>query len=260
MAEGQSVDENFTLWMTLAVLAMITLSVLVIVIFRVGFSKVMQTRKKMMESEIAHRQKLLVNSIQIQERERKRIAGDLHDELTSRLNILKISLYELKKSLPELYSKAGAMLDEAIHISRDISHDLYPPLLIQVGLMACLEEQLAGIQNKIETEVFFSGDPESLSADQKLQLFRIYQELVQNTLKHAEASKLSIILRVGAHSISSSVVDNGKGLNPDENTGGLGLNNIKSRVQMLGGVHKLKSQKGFGVNHILFIPFKYENH
>jgi signal transduction histidine kinase len=259
MADGQPFDENFTLWMTLAVLAMIILSVLVIIIFRVAFSRVMEERKKMLESEINHRQELLVNSIQIQERERKRISEDLHDELTSKLNVLKINLYELKQKHPELYNKTGPILDDVINISRDISHDLYPPLLVKVGLIACLEELLAGIQNKVETDVFYTGNPESLSSDQKLQLMRIYQELIQNMLKHSKASKLSICLRVSDHSISSSIVDNGQGFDSSQKNVGLGLNSIKSRVQILGGSHKLKSQNGHGVRHTFFIPIQHEN-
>jgi len=251
MAEGQPPDQNFTLWITIAVLAMTVLAVLVIVVFRLAMKRVMLEREKMRQAELAHQQNLLLNSINTQERERQRIAADIHDELAARLSVLKLSLYQMKTVLPELSGKTNHMLDEAIAISRNISHDLYPPLLAELGLAETLRGFLEPLESQLEVDIFINGESDNLSPEQALHLFRITQELTQNTLKYAEADKLSLMLRITDQQIALKLSDNGKGFDVKQARGGLGLSNIESRVQVLGGYYKMKSTLGKGSTTII---------
>ncbi len=252
MAEGQPAYEDFTLWVTTAVLAMTALALSVIIIFRLALHRVHQEKEKRRQAELQHQQKLLYNSIHTQERERERIAGDLHDELSSRLHVLKLSLYNTKSS-PDENNK---LLDEAIGLSRRIAHDLYPPLLKELGLIEALQDFLQPLEQKLSITFFAIGNTENLTAKQTLHLFRISQELVQNAIKHAEPSKLSLSLKVAGTYIALQVYDNGKGFSPSQVKTGLGLNNVEARVQLLGGIYKIKTVLGKGTRVIVLITKK----
>ncbi len=242
--------------MTIAVLAMTALAIAVIIVFRLAMKRVMEEREKMRQAELKHQQKLLHNSISTQERERQRIAADLHDELSSQLNVLKLSLYEMKPQLPELFAKTGQLLDGAIDISRYIAHDLYPPLLAQLGLTETLQDFLQPLEQQLEIDFYPNGNAKNIQPEQALHMFRISQELVQNALKYAEASRLSFILRITDNWIALRINDNGKGFDKTKIKGGLGLANVESRVQILGGKYKIKTAPGKGTGVILLVDKK----
>tara|TARA_B100001245_G_C22892543_1_gene430119 strand:+ start:3201 stop:3929 length:729 start_codon:yes stop_codon:yes gene_type:complete len=240
--------------MTVAVLAMTTLAVLVIVIFRLAIRRVMQERERMRQAELTHQQKLLYNSINIQERERQRIAANLHDELSSRLTILKLNLHQLKQGDTEVTGQMVPLLDETLRLSRNISHDLYPPLLAELGLVETIKDYLLPLKGKVETEFHTNQNGEPPQGEISLQLFRIIQELIQNVLKHAQASVISVQLRITTTYTSLLVKDNGCGFKLSNTKGGLGLGNIESRVQLLNGLYRIKSSLGKGTSTLILIP------
>ncbi|MGB0175556.1 MAG: sensor histidine kinase, partial [Owenweeksia sp.] len=234
--------------------AMTALAILVIVIFRLAIRRVMQERERMRRAELLHQQKLLYNSINTQERERQRIAADLHDELSSRLSILKLNLYQWMDGTSKIPEPISSMLDETIRLSRNIAHDLYPPLLAELGLAETLKDYLIPLQGKIETDIYINQNGEAPSGDICLQLFRISQEVIQNMLKHAEASVLHIHLKIRSACTVLLLKDNGKGFDLTNARGGLGLGNIESRIQLLNGVYRIKSSPGKGTSTLILIP------
>lgn len=242
--------------MAIAILAMTGLAVAIIVISRIAMRRILSEKEKLRLAEMHHQQELLANSINVQERVRKRIAGDMHDELSSRLNILKLSLYKQhqKNPDPELRS-AGEQLDEAITIARDMSHEMYPPLLSEFGLEESIRDYLQPLEAECEVDfrLLNHRTNDRLDKDIELNLFRIIQELTQNSIKHADSRHINILLRLSEKCIALSYRDSGKGFSPEENRKGLGLKNIESRVQVIKGHHKWKSSIGKGCSFIVLI-------
>ena len=180
------------------------------------------------------------------------------------LSVVKLNVGRLEKKSMEAETRNLAVetknyLDEVITQVRRISRALLPSSLEKLGLFNALQE-LGNWVNKSESvliECHKIGDQIRFDSGKELALFRIIQELLNNSLKHAEASKISIILRFSDNSLWVTYHDNGKGFNPDEkiNTG-LGLKNLESRTHFLNAKFKLKSNTGKGTSFIICLNTK----
>lgn len=188
-----------------------------------------------------HQQDLLRTSITVQEKERQRIAGDLHDELGARLSMTLMQVKQAQESqatnseevLPQLQSQ----LEEALTATKRISYELMPPQLVNLGLYKALlvlieEARQAG---PLQIKLTKAGDPNLLPWSVQLGLYRMISELLNNTLKHAEASKVTIELRQEEGTIHCHYQDNGKGLSKTLSNPGLGLQSLEGRASSLNG-------------------------
>ena len=254
MGPGQQSGQELTLWIVVAVLAMVGLAVLVILVSRMATNRILQEQEKLRQAESKHQRELLQSNIQVQERERKRLAAELHDELSSMLNILKLQLYSARKALPDADATLQ-LVDDSIEVSRNVSHDLYPPLLADLGLLEALSDFLQPLQQQLRIDIAVSG-PNRIEppVDASLQLFRIVQELTSNAIKHAQCSTLLIRVRLERGYTALLVRDDGQGFDPQRAYGGLGMQNIESRVQVLNGRHRMRSAPGRGTSTIVIIP------
>ncbi len=202
-----------------------------------------------------HHYHLLRSSIEVQEAERKRIAHDLHDEIgvlltTSRLYFNQLSL-EQTEAEKQVSDKMNSLFDEMMINIRRISHDLRPVVLENLGLVEAVEslrEKLleAGMDFTFEHQVSFRMTKES-----ELVLYRILQELIGNTLKHAQASQIFISMKEQGKQFYLTYKDDGKGLAQGSYKGGLGMKSIESRLNLLDSkMQMLETQKGV---HFLMI-------
>ena len=237
----------------------ILIMVLFIVVFVVSYQKrVVGQRDEMKGMEIKHQQHLLEASVESQERERQRIASDLHDGLGSllsaiRLRVLRGSTEDPKKQAEE----TAALISQGIDTVRRISHGLLPATLKTLGLRAALAEltDLMTFGGSIEMTFKEKGEPVRMESARELALFRVVQELVNNTIKHAEASEIN--LRVDWQSDRMQLVfkDNGKGFDVTAASGGLGLMNIETRTNILSGDLKVESAPGEGSTFSIEVPY-----
>ncbi len=221
---------------------------------------------KMKEAWCASQTKLrwMANQLlTIQENERKRIATDLHDGLGQSLNMIKFALTETEKllaagavseasaSLQRLKQNVHGVLDEA----RQISMDLRPPMLDDIGLLATLswfcrelETTCPAIKVEKDINVLESHVPDQL----KITIFRIAQEASSNIVKYAKANRIRITLRKADDVLHFTIEDNGVGFDPEGvaiRTGsdrGLGLLSMKERAGLSGGSYSMKSVQGEG--------------
>jgi len=231
-------------------------------------------RKKIVEKELEKatiklngQKKVLQATIETQERERKRIAQDLHDAISAKLNVVSLHVNMLldgslnSNEQQEALSKVLGVTTVVLDSSRQIAHNLLPPILEKFGLVAALEElfdqfgatKKLTVQHKINYLV-------SLTKNQELHLFRIVQELLNNSIRHGKASKVSFSLEEVKGHITMLYTDNGKGFLVKQALleSGLGLKNIKSRVAILNGNLDVKSQLGKGV--IFTITLKHNSY
>lgn len=216
------------------------------------------SRKKIVEKDrekynivLSHQQKILQNTIRVQEEERLRIAQDLHDAISSKLNVVSLTTHMLiddKNTLPEQKESLNHILKittNTIESSRKIAHDLMPPVLDKFGLKVAIEELFEEFtkskQIQIESKI---ENLNQLTKDQELHVFRIVQELINNSIRHGKATILNISLNNTSHGFVLNYKDNGIGFNPNEvkKKPGIGMQNINSRVEILEGALELSSK------------------
>jgi two-component system NarL family sensor kinase len=236
---------------------------------------IQRTRIAKKNEEIAQQKiKNLINEQEIktidammegQEEERKRIAVDLHDRLGSMLSTVKLLFSALDSKIDraldenkQQYTKANQLLDEACAEVRRISHNLSTGMVSNFGLRAALEELSDSIDNSglITCKLNVYGLEERLNTKLEIAIYRMTQEIINNILKHAKATKISIQLNKTDESISISIEDNGIGFNVEEKkkSGGLGLASIEARAIKEGGTYHIDSNIGKGTISIIELP------
>lgn len=241
--------------------AMVLLAAAIIFFFVTYQKRLLKKELEINRVKAEQQEELVRNIVSAQEKERKRIARDLHDEVGAMLSVVKLNVSRIEKITEQGNSKVLAnetktYLDDVITQVRGISRALLPPSLEKLGLHFALEE-LANWINKsgqIKVECWKSGEQVRFSDKKELAIFRVVQELINNTIKHAEATAISINTRFNNGKLAVLVTDNGKGFNVEEKMNlGLGLKNLESRTQMLDARFKLKSEPGKGTSAIICI-------
>ena len=204
-----------------------------------------------------------------QERERKRISMELHDELGQSLAVLKLQIRAIERRLGEDQQDLKAecrelllYLDGVIDDVRRLSRDLSPAILEDLGLLSALKYLIDGVSKHYT--VSHSFEVEALDhlfpADAQIIIYRIFQECLTNISKHASATEVSIAVKEHDGLISLMLEDNGVGFDPAQvlarrATGrGLGLAALDERARMLGGTLEIRSQPGAGTRVTCVIP------
>ncbi|RZJ75492.1 MAG: tetratricopeptide repeat protein [Flavobacterium sp.] len=196
--------------------------------------------------------------------ERNRIAGELHDGLGQLFSAVKLNLSGISEQLSfkdphseEVFYKTMDMVDESCREVRVISHQMAPNVLLKSGLGAAVRDFISKIDArrlKINLETF--GLQERLGQNVEAVLYRVIQEAVNNVIKHSGATSLDIQLSKDEDSINAMIEDNGKGFDTSElsQATGIGLKNIKSRVDFLQGNVDFSSKPGQGTLIAIHIP------
>ncbi|MCG8328195.1 MAG: hypothetical protein MI974_10945 [Chitinophagales bacterium] len=227
----------------IAILGTGILSFMLIVIWQVKkyVTTVQQETAKRHILEVQHQQQLAAATIESMEAERKRIAADIHDGLIGSLRFMM-----LNNDDPEF----TASLQNTITTARNISHDLMPPLIDRLPLEELLTLFLAPLKQTHAVEVNITNDSTTIATNKKLHLYRIVQELVNNTIVHAQASSIGIHIRNSTKRFALIYTDNGCGLS-DQGQEGLGMKNIAMRCTIIEAQHKFKSHSPHGLKMIL---------
>jgi PAS domain S-box-containing protein len=204
-----------------------------------------------------------------EERERRRLAVELHDQITQQLILFKINLgslpkeqlpSELTKSLDEIYQH----LDHIIGDTRTLTFDLSSPTLYELGLEAAIREWLyeeVELKQKIHTKFEDGEQPKPLDDDVRALLYRAVRELLVNVVKHAQARSVKVTIGRDNDKVRIEVVDDGIGFVPSPQlniTGGFGLFSIRERLNYLGGSIEIESKPGQGTHITLIAPIKRE--
>jgi len=199
-----------------------------------------------------------------QDKERKRIAQDLHDRLGSMLSTVKHHFSAMETKITELqdqnkvqYNTAISLLDDAVREVRHISHDMLSGTLVKFGLSAALQDLKNSIEvpGKLTVELNLFGLDHRLDNEVEIAVYRIIQELVGNSLKHAHASEMTIQLTLSDDNLNVMVEDNGRGFDTKNITSdGIGLQNIYERIKRLNGTYHLDTAIGRGTTFVIDIP------
>lgn len=222
--------------------------------------EIQRTEKILKEKEIE-----TINAmVSGQEKERQRLAGELHDNLGSTLATVRMQVENLERNLDKvdnpkaLLTKTHRLINEAYEKVRTISHERNAGVLAKDGLLPAIQRLANTISSEdglsIEVEDF--GLEQRLSNDLEITIFRIVQELVTNIVKHAKATEATISLTQHEGELNILVEDNGKGFKVGtlQNKNGMGLGSIERRVEHLEGSMSVDSTLGKGTHIIIDIP------
>lgn len=197
-----------------------------------------------------------------QEKERERIATDLHDSLGGLLSAIKLQFDHVKTKLNgyvnlDQYHKATNLLDTAVEEVRNISRNLQPGALKDLGLVSAINDLVSRFEGESYPEIFFQyyNIDEKLDEMTSLSIYRIVQELINNTIKHAHAKEILIQITKEAKEIVIEYEDDGNGIDLSKvKRKGMGLENINSRVNYLKGSISVNSKFNEGVSYLIRIP------
>jgi signal transduction histidine kinase len=234
----------------------LTFSVLITIIIVYFFVSIIRYHRRYMKLQ---RDKILTE-ITIQENERKRIANDLHDSLGPLLAAVKLNINSIQVTPADraVMERAGRSLDEIISSMRQISYDLLPNTLELKGLTEAVRDFIGhvGYRNPLNIQLYVVKDIR-VPKEKEIHVFRMIQEIIHNAIKHAKAKNLQLGLSIEDNALLVLAKDDGKGFDVEETrkkAGGLGLNSLESRCEILGGILSLESKPGFGTNYFLKIP------
>ncbi|HSO88939.1 MAG TPA: response regulator [Draconibacterium sp.] len=212
--------------------------------------------------------KLNVEITQVEERERHRIAENLHDSLGQTLSLayLKLSAIDNQNFQPDTRKKIEEifnLLNKAINESRELTYDLSPPILYELGLLSTFKwrlEQFEHLHN-IQTQLIDGNVNLNLKNEIAIFIYRIVNELLQNILKHARATEIILEIAQKNNKYIISVHDNGVGFDTEKqrsgkNPDGFGLLSIKERLESFKGHFYIKSKPGVGTKAMIEIPVK----
>ena len=185
-----------------------------------------------------------------EEKERSRIAKELHDGLGGVLAAAKMHLSKMKGSNDEASQKAMDLLDTASKESRRISHNLLPETLMKKGLDAALQDFINSINESglLKAEYQSIHLKDNLPQPLQLSVYRIIQELINNIIKHSEATQALVQIQQEPSKLTVTVEDNGKGFAHESTSKGIGLQNIESRLSLLKGKLEIDSEEKTGTS------------
>jgi signal transduction histidine kinase len=252
-------ENNFMILMVIGILIMLAFAMAFVLFANFSQKKILKEQMRVQKLDYKHQEELLHATILTQEKERNRIARDLHDEIGSKLNVIFLNVCRLKK-----YGKAneeiGAITNEVetvvhttINSIRYISHELLPPTLEEFGLIETIRELQHSYNLIGDVHIEFTAEEENRIDDSliDLNLFRVLQELVNNSIRHGKATEIDIELRIKKSMITFSYQDNGIGFNSTDKAfkKGLGMKNIESRLRIINATYEVNSalKKGMHV-------------
>jgi signal transduction histidine kinase len=211
---------------------------------------------------------LTAQLLSAQETERRRLALELHDDLGQALMVLKMQLQAIQKKASPDYARSGENLapsinyiDGIIEGVRRLSRNLRPPVLEELGLTEALKYLFRELSSQnIQVTLDLDDIKGFFSEDAQLIIFRIFQESFSNIAKHAQATRVSVIIKKQEGSVVFQVEDNGRGfdhqkaINGNFTERGLGLTAMHERARMLGGSFNIWSQEGRGTKITIIVP------
>lgn len=231
-------------------------------------NKLLRQRQEFQQAQIEHQKELLRATIEMQEAERKRIGQDLHDDVGSTISGLRLLIEMFKPtgkdddSFKEFTRSSKIIIDKIVKDVRNISHNLSPTTLRYYGLSAAVAEHCTMISQSGKLNVDFRNEAEqelsTLPINTATALYRVLEELLNNTIKHSGASAAVITVKRRDNILLLDYADNGKGLtvSPEIFKKGMGMQNIESRLLNINASYNIPlfDNQGFNIEISYPIP------
>ncbi len=231
---------------------MLISSAVVYIVSRKLFQRQKRLQNDLTEERLRYKNQLAIEVFNAQEGERKKMGEELHDNVNQLLGVVKLYLDHAlvnPAAKDEMLKKSSSYVMEVINEIRSLSRALISPTIKDIGLIASLRELIESILQikDIEINLLIGGfDENKLSEMKKLMVYRILQEQLNNMLKHSRAEHVQIELKQCGDVVYINVEDDGVGFNTSECKIGLGLKNIRNRLELISGEMNLISAPGEG--------------
>ncbi len=241
---------NYT-YVAIAALLVALLLVVILIIQRSNKRKLHERKLETIQQQ--KELHLLQALMQGEERERSRIAKDLHDGVAGMLAATKMHFSSISDAddlvSTEGYQQGMKLLNEATTEIRKTSHNLMPEVLLQHGLEEALRRYCNSVNNSKSMQIVYDswGDIQRYPDGFELSVYRIVQELINNIIKHSKATQANVQVSAQHHLLSVSIEDNGIGFIGEDAKDGMGLRSLKSRVQALNGKIDIQTSEQSGV-------------
>jgi two-component system, NarL family, sensor kinase len=263
---AQAETAQIYLIIAVAVVAMLLMAGSIILFVLYYQKRMVQEQFKRQQMELDYQKKMMEAALESQENERRRVAGDLHDSIGAMLSTIRVSLLTFArrhKDESESIDESKKMLDDTIDSVRRISRDLMPSTLEKFGLAQAVKEMCERFQatSTLPIRYMEEGEVNGFSKKHELMVFRIVQELLNNALKHSQATLINVSL-LSKENLIVIVEDNGVGFNQQEQKAdrtsgkGLGLFNIENRARLVNAEIDFTSTVGKGSKIVLTIPYE----
>ncbi len=214
----------------------------------------------MLERLEAERRRSSSAALEAQERERARIARDLHDEVNQSLTGLLLRLEALRaKAPPEVVAdltETKTLANRAMAELLSLSRQLRPTALDDLGLEAALAGLVGDVTKRADVDATFhsAGEVGDLSTDVQLVVYRVAQEAISNAVQHAASKSVKATLERDGDRVELSVADDGQGFTFDQAAQGLGIGGMRERALLVGGSLRVESRPGLGTTVRLGVP------
>lgn len=259
-------DNQLSYFIIVGICFILLLVASLVIFFNFSQKKILKEKELNHQQKMGFQKEMLESTINTQENERSRIARELHDDISSKLNVINMNMNILNMKLKEpdnkkLLTDITSSLNHSIERSRKISHELMPPILEKFGLQEAITDltQQINFSGEIKMSISRKENFKTFQGQDKLHIFRIIQELCNNTLKHAGAKHIAISTKVEGNELEITYQDDGKGIPSGTISKGIGTMNIESRLQILNASwNHIPSQKG--VMFKLKIPYAKQTH
>lgn len=223
-----------------------------------------EMQQSIVEIKQRFQNEIMQAQLEMQEETFKNISQEIHDNIGQTLSLIKINLSMVDNKIPESerekISDSKELLSKAIHELRDLTKNMNTDFIKQLGLTKAIEQQVEFIRKtgKYIIDYSVTGSIEAYELQKELLIFRIIQELINNTIKHAHADHIDIGIQYENKKMTLIYSDNGKGFDMDEvskeKLKGIGLSNIINRTELIGGVVVIKSNPKEGTKITLIVP------
>jgi two-component system, NarL family, sensor kinase len=227
-------------------------------------------QKARFQKEIMKQQEFATRAIlAAEEKERQRIARDLHDGVGQMMSVAKMNLSAFESDMNFInqdqqhsFEKIINLVDESCKEVRSVSHNMMPNALLKNNLAIAIKDFVDKIEKRsLKVRVYTEGLDARMDSNLEIVLYRVIQECVNNVIKHAEASRLDISVLKDNEGISATIEDNGKGfdIGDKDRFEGIGLKNIITRIEYLKGIVDFDSSPGRGTVVALNVPLEQAN-
>jgi len=250
------------------VLALVLVGFIVIILFLYQ-RKQHRQEKQLAEIKIQYEQELLRSQLEMQESTFKFVAQELHDNIGQVLSVIKLSLsiLPLTKENPafESVQNCREMLNKVIFDVSNITKSMHTDRISDIGIDEAIRFELDTLRKtglvKIDFEV--SGTPHFINNQKAIFLFRMFQEMINNIFKHAQASHINVaVIYTTDYKFVLKVEDNGIGFSPEKkqtqtnSSSGIGLRNMINRAKLINGTISIKSEAGSGTSITVEVPLE----
>jgi signal transduction histidine kinase len=257
-------QQNIYLFVGLGIILIITFSLIYIQLKARKDKIIAHQRIKQLEEEKKFLAARLI--VEGQEKERKRIAQELHDGLGVLLSTARMQFSTITQKSPEarpIIEKAAKLLEQATGDVRKISHNMMPGLLTKYGLFEAVQELFDQVDKPgtLNARVNIEGIKARLPENTEIMIYRVVQEMLNNSLKHSNARNISLFFKINSQKMNLQFSDDGQGFDVEKKLEekSIGLNSIYSRVNFLDGEITIESEPKKGTKYFIQIPLKKTN-